>query len=429
MRLYLTIILAGICMILHAERGNSMAIINEMITDTSKASIINEYNHIITNRYLSSQTLKCSFESVRSSLKENEIAIEIFVQPQTNGNPEYMALTVRKNYDAPHLIKLFTEKELDQELQKGETIFTDTTFSALLLAPLYNELKDILSIYITPAGKLHLLPLEYCNVKDGIMLCEKYSLFRLTSSAMLISRKEKRDLYKSYTIYGGIDFDLLPEFEEKYDKEKARSPYGFLQDSYQAAINVHNTLTNKGLHGQLYANEMATETSFKALQSQDIQLLFIETHSIAFHQQEKQEFPNALLFAGVSYIIEGGIVPEGEEDGLLTLQEIATLDLSSVDLAVISACSSATGKIDEQGVNGLLRAFKTAGVNSLVMTTNDVLDYVAGEVWKIFFRNIANGMTKRMSLLNAIKEVKALHDGFYNSPIHWSSYILIDGID
>jgi CHAT domain-containing protein len=47
-----------------------------------------------------------------------------------------------------------------------------------------------------------------------------------------------------------------------------------------------------------------------------------------------------------------------------------------VDLAVISACKSALGEIDDQGVDGLMRAFKTAGVNSLVMATDDVVDYV-----------------------------------------------------
>ena len=76
-----------------------------------------------------------------------------------------------------------------------------------------------------------------------------------------------------------------------------------------------------------------------------------------------------------------------------------------------------------------MRSFKTAGVNSLVMTTDDVVDYVSGEVWKSFFRNLLQGKSKRESLLNAIKDVRSSHGGFYSSPIYWTPFILIDGIE
>ena len=127
--------------------------------------------------------------------------------------------------------------------------------------------------------------------------------------------------------------------------------------------------------------------------------------------------------------MEGGILSDGFDDGLLTCQEIAVKDMSKIDLAVISACKSGLGDIDWMGVNGLMRSFKTAGVNSLIMTIDDVLDYVSGEIWKFFFMNLLHGMSKYESLLNAIKAVKNLHGGIYSSPKYWSSYILIDGID
>ena len=426
MKQSVTILLATFCMVLYSKPVDYTAI-NRIVEKASKTTIINIYNQIITDRSFNSSTPECSFESIKCSLKDNEIAIEILVLPQTNGDSEYVALTVKKNYEVPHFTKLFTEQELEYELHKGEGMFTDTTLSALLLVPLYDELIGVEGIFFTPAGKLHLFPIEYCNVKNGIMLCEKYSFSRLTSSAMLIKRKKERELYKSYAIYGGIDFDALPDYEEKYEGTPTRALYGYLLDSYHAAVDIHHILTNMGLHGKLYSNETATENSFKTLSNQDIQLLLVETHGIAVQQQDT--FPNALMFAGASYVIEGGIVPKGKEDGLLTSQEIANLNLSSIDLAVISACSSALGEIDEHGVGGFLRAFKTAGVNSLVMTTNDVADYVAGEVWRMFFRNIVSGITKRESLLNAIKHVKTLSGGGYNSPQNWTPFILIDGID
>jgi CHAT domain-containing protein len=135
------------------------------------------------------------------------------------------------------------------------------------------------------------------------------------------------------------------------------------------------------------------------------------------------------MLAGASYALEGGIIPEDYEDGLLTICEIEKLNLYKVDLAVISACKSALGEIGNNGVGGLTRAFKAAGVHSLVVTTDDVVDYVSGEVWKVFFRNIIEGKSKREALLDAIKHVRTIHDGFYCAPKFWTPFILIDGLD
>ncbi|MDE5807608.1 MAG: CHAT domain-containing protein [Muribaculaceae bacterium] len=377
---------------------------------------------------LGSHDIDHSYELIKSKLRDNEILIEILIPDESDIYPEYYALTVKSNYQNPHIIKLFSTCDLERELKKGFVTFSEPVLSEMLLTPLYNELSEVESVFFIPAGRFHSFPIEYCIAEKGVMLCEKYSFFRLSSSSILLRRYEPKIAYDSYAVFAGIDYDLFPDFEEKYEQmEIKKSSHGYLQDSYIAALDIDTTLTAAGLKGNLYFKGTATEPSFKTIPEQDIQLLLIETHSIAYH--EPYTSPNALMMAGASYVMEGGIVPDGEDDGILTLQEIEELDLSNIDLAVISACSSAIDKNDGNVAGGLLKAFKTAGVNSLVMTTNDVVDYVSGEVWKRFFKNIVWGMTKRESLLDAVKEIKALNDGFYNSPEVWASYILIDGID
>lgn len=372
--------------------------------------------------------IECSFNLIKSALRDNEILIEILAPVETDVDSEYYALTIKNNYVAPHVTKLFNGHELENELKKGPEIFSSPILSRMLLTPLQDELSGCERIFFTPGGKFHSFPIEYCNFADGIMLCEKYEFFRLSSSKMLTGRNKDKKPYKSYAIYGGIDYDMAPDFEEKYERTNVqKNSHGYLLDSYIAALDVHNTLTEAGLNGNLYSNEKATELSFKTLSEQDVQLFLIETHSATFHNPDT--VPNSLMMAGSAYVMEGGIVPEGKDDGILTVQEIEMLDLSHIDLAVISACSSAIFKNDGNGAGGLLGAFKTAGVNSLVMTTNDIVDYVSGEVWKYFFREIAKGTTKRKALINAIKEIKVMNDGFYDSPELWASYILIDGIE
>lgn len=402
--------------------------LSQSIEKLTKINVVSTVDHIIKGHKLSSSN-KTSFEIIRQNIHDNEIAIEIFTSQNANGQTEYFAYNVRKEYDKPHVLKLFDEDEFDRELEKGDKLFIDTTVATLLLNPLREELLGVKKIFFTPAGKLHLFAIEYCNAGGGQMIAEKYEFFRLTSSAVLSHRKDQCLPYKSYVIYGGIDYELAPDYEESYDGYPAKCQLGYLQDSYLAAKEIHSFLDSKGASSMLLANEFATESSFKALPWQNIQVFFIETHGVSYPKQTEKLFPNALMLAGSSYIMIGGIVPKDKEDGLLTTEEISMLDLSSIDLAVISACKSALGEIDDQGVDGLMRAFKTAGVNSLVMTTDDVVDYVSGEVWKVFFKNIANGMSKRESLLDAVKHVRIIHDGFFGTPKYWTPFILIDGIN
>ena len=64
-----------------------------------------------------------------------------------------------------------------------------------------------------------------------------------------------------------------------------------------------------------------------------------------------------------------------QEDGILTAEEIATLDLTGVDLAVLSGCETGAGIIvPGEGIFGLRRAFLIAGARTLVMSLWRVKD-------------------------------------------------------
>lgn len=69
--------------------------------------------------------------------------------------------------------------------------------------------------------------------------------------------------------------------------------------------------------------------------------------------------------------------------------------------------------IREDGVYGLTRGFKLAGVKSLIMATDDIVDYVSGLLWIQLFRNLAKGMTKREALLQGLKYIRTMDDGAF----------------
>jgi CHAT domain-containing protein len=92
-------------------------------------------------------------------------------------------------------------------------------------------------------------------------------------------------------------------------------------------------------------------------------------------------------------LLHSGLVFAGanthRESSLLTAQQIASLDMSGLDWAVLSACSTGSGKPlqDGEGVLGLERAFRVAGARSVIMTLWPVDDNMARRFTHELYRN------------------------------------------
>ena len=122
-------------------------------------------------------------------------------------------------------------------------------------------------------------------------------------------------------------------------------------------------------------------------------------------------------------------IPEGSDDGILTAKEISNLDLFGVDIVVLSACQTGLGDISGEGVYGLQRGFKKAGVNTILMSIDKVDDEATRILMVEFYKNLMNGKTKHQSLRDAQKYLRSVDNGKYDDPKYWASFIMLDGID
>lgn len=91
-------------------------------------------------------------------------------------------------------------------------------------------------------------------------------------------------------------------------------------------------------------------------------------------------------------------------DGILTAEEVQTLDLRSVDLAVLSACETGLGEVaGGEGLLGLQRSFQVAGARTTIAGYWKVDDLATRLLMERFYRNLWD---KEMPRLAALREAQ-----------------------
>jgi tetratricopeptide (TPR) repeat protein len=133
---------------------------------------------------------------------------------------------------------------------------------------------------------------------------------------------------------------------------------------------------------------------------------------------------SGLVLAGANRRAE---TDRDEDDGILTAEEIAGLDLSAAQWAVLSACDTGRGDLQAgEGVVGLRRAFQVAGARTVILSLWPVLDNVAADWMAELYRGkFVRGDTTATSIRAASRSLLAARRaaGQSTHPLYWSGFI------
>ena len=98
---------------------------------------------------------------------------------------------------------------------------------------------------------------------------------------------------------------------------------------------------------------------------------------------------SGLALAGAQTTIEAWKheeVPPVENDGILTAEDVSTLDLQGTWLVTLSACDTDSGEARAaEGVMGLRRGFTEAGAQNLLMTLWPISDELTAQIMSDFY--------------------------------------------
>lgn len=425
------------------------------------------------------------WRKIRSSLDKGEAAIEFVEMPEIAGDSisriQYVAIVITKDSQNPDIIPLCEEQQLHSIFTEDITtlsanggksklseyirklysngnprLYNGEKLYSLIWEPLESAMENISTIYYSPIGLLHSIAFQAVS-HDSVPLCDKYNLNLLSSTSEIIRLKKNASFQIDMAaIYGGISYDasdedLIAEARSYThlrgsiwsvdDAEVTRAGWGYLAGTEQESQNVYAKLHDEGISAVLLSNTQANEESFKAFDGNSPTLIHLATHGFFLSDpkviaqnmfmQRSEMIPESnhllnrsgLLFAGANRAWTANGVIEDIEDGILTADEISRLNLYNTELVVLSACETGLGEIvSTEGVFGLQRAFKLAGVKSLIMSLWKVPDEATSKLMQLFYDNWLSGMEVHRAFAESQKQIRKE----YPSPYYWAGFVLLD---
>jgi CHAT domain-containing protein len=116
---------------------------------------------------------------------------------------------------------------------------------------------------------------------------------------------------------------------------------------------------------------------------------------------------------------------KSENEGILTAEEVVTLDLRGTDWVVLSACQSGVAPTwEREGVLGMRRAFHLAGARSVIASQWPVADRATREWMRALYDARARGDAAGVAVQHACRSVLAARraDGRSTHPFYWAAF-------
>lgn len=429
-------------------------------------------------QYVSSQPqflaqLNYTWKDVKKHLGEHEAAIEFInlwgITPDNlnDGHSSFGAIILRNDSDFPIFVKLAQDStitnlyEFDEEgVKQCELLYSRPVSNQLyqiIWEPLLPYLSDVETVYYASTGVLQDINLDWIEDGDSNVLATKYNLYRLSSTREILIRDKCR-YHNNATLYGDIAYSIkespLHEFVKSKYRSSTRAGFGPLKGTSIELDSIKCELNSRAVGYKEFRKELASEEAFRKLSGQSPEVIHIATHGFYYSRDEIEKeyksgnFCNFIAYQGMNpELYHSGLALSGaqdtwhnesgdiskyvemksDNDGILLSSEIAQMDLANTDLVVLSACETALGNVKSEGVYGLQRAFKLAGVNSLIMSLWKVDDDATQILMTSFYQNYLNGMSKREALLSAQNKVR--NTPGFEDPYNWAAFILLDGLN
>ncbi len=326
--------------------------------------------------------------------------------------------------------------------------------------PLESYLPDSGRVFVIPDGALNFIAFSTLPGSHGDFLVDRFEFAYLNSI---------RDLKRDSQVGSGLS-NLLALGDPNFAADPARRLAGLqrMNNTVVASRNSRDEITRgevmncrvqRGSLAPLAASrgevesvgrlwestnakppvvlvgDAASEENFKLLAGGN-EVIHLATHAYFLSKDcftktlAQVASTNPLLLSGL-FLAGAATIPQdssplSSEDGILTGEEIATMDLRGTKCVVLSACESGLGTVnDGEGVYGLRRAFQLAGAETIVSCLWNVPDQSTARLVHRLYKNLGSGLPSavRSAQLATISELRDA--GLPPHPYSWGAFIVV----
>lgn len=428
----------------------------------------------------------CTWKDVQKKLKTGESAVE-FIQYEKKGEKRMAALVLKKKGE-PQFVQIGSvESLLNEPLVDGgilygaitlenhkmkNQLYNDSTVYVKIWTPdLLNAIgNDTEKLYFAPDGIFHILAIEYMIPDEPQLTSLKTeNLYRLTSTRQLLA-KDIKTRGQKMLLCGGISYSRKPteprqtaktDFtndEQAYllvkELTKGLSPYQEIWsklpgaqkeiDSIQAMYGTKRTTVLSGTEAAelKVANMMA-----------EYPIVHLSTHGyfggtvpvgtdILPANYDGSLSDNLIVLSGANVSLRNDDFDGSQHDGMFSAREIMQMDYSRIELIVLSACQTGLGYVTDDGIYGLQRGLKNAGVKGMIVSLWSVNDEATTRLMQSFYNHLQSEdahtafMHARQELITTSRKSEKFFDPVkmktvdspfdYNEPCYYDAFILID---
>ncbi len=302
-------------------------------------------------------------------------------------------------------------------------------------------------LFVAPDGDLCRLPLEVLPLEQDRFVIDEYSISYLsTGRDVLRFGQQPGHPSTAPLVIADPNFDLASQPGGEQGEKVNPSALGRLRAvdrsglSFQplAGTRQEGNIVAELLGVEALMGDEALESRLKACRSPRI--LHLATHGFFLENQALTKQPDSaeqrerltgrglenpmlrsgLALAGANTWLRNGALPPEAEDGILTAEDVAGLDLSNTDLTVLSACETGLGDIQTgEGVFGLRRAFILAGTKTLIMSLWNVPDKETQQLMESFYELAIQGKP----YAEALRETQLNLKMDNNLAFYWGAFV------
>jgi CHAT domain-containing protein len=274
-----------------------------------------------------------------------------------------------------------------------------------VIAPAGPALRGVRRLIVVPDGALQRVPFALLRAEDQ-WLVERHILTMAPSATILEYLRRSPVSRAARPMLALAAPDAAPGHARVLDiGTQELGTLTYASQEIDAAARIVRTAP-----GDRRIGPAATEQVLKSADAGAYRILHLAAHAVVDEIVPRR---SAVL-----------LTPEGADDGLLQVNEIANLSLAA-DLVVLAACRSHVGRVLRgEGLLSLSRAFMHAGARAIIATSWKVADRETAWLMRELYRGLGDGLAPDEALQRA--QQRAIADGGRNAaPASWGAFLVI----